>query len=161
MRREWSCRPRARLLEPEPLKRSAENVAQTRQLLKVHVLAGDDLGLKRLDLNRHRRSLPDENLARLAQLVLAAKVIGEGYCNVAIAPRDYASAVDAAKHQRIVCHGGSLGSRTSGDPGAIFRHADPLKHVQFYFLLPLRLPWRSTVQVSARAIDFKCLILRG
>lgn len=64
------------LFESEPLKRSSEHVAQTRQLLKVDVFAGDDLCLQALDLDSQRRGLPDENPARLAQLVLATEVIG-------------------------------------------------------------------------------------
>ena len=104
MRRKGSCRPRARLLEPESLKRAAQYVAQARQLLKVDVLARNDLGLQALDLDGQRRRLPNKDLARLAQVVLAAEIIGEGDCDVTIASSDHAAAVDPAKHERVVCN---------------------------------------------------------
>ena len=118
-----ACRLGPRLLKAKPLKRPAEHVAQPRQLLKVDVLAGNDLGLQALDLDGQRRRLPDEDLARLAQLVLAAEIIGKGDCDVAIAARYHASAVDAAKHQWIVRHGGADRERTRCDRRATTRAA--------------------------------------
>jgi hypothetical protein len=96
MRREGICGPGTRLPETEPLQRAAQHVAQSGQLLKADLLTGNYLGLQGLDLNRQRCGLPDENLAWLA--VLAAEIIRESDCDVAIAPSDYAAAIDATKH---------------------------------------------------------------
>jgi hypothetical protein len=90
------------LPDAKALKRSAEHIAQTRQLLDVDVVARDDLGLQGLDLDSHGRRLPDKDLAGLAQPVLPAKVISERDGYVTIAARDHAAAVDATKEERIV-----------------------------------------------------------
>jgi hypothetical protein len=52
--------------------------------------------LKAFNLHRQRGRLPDENLCRLAKLVLAAAVVGEADAKIAIAPCDKAPAVDAS-----------------------------------------------------------------
>ena len=90
------------LPDAKALQRSAEHIAQTRQLLDVDVVARDDLGLQAFDLDGQRSSLPDKDLARLAQPVLPAEVISERDSHVTIAARDHAAAVDATKEERIV-----------------------------------------------------------
>ena len=79
------------------MQHAAQGIREPRKLLDVDILAGDDLGLQALDLDSQGRSLPDENLARLAKLVLPAEVISESDGDIPVAPRDYAAPVDAAQ----------------------------------------------------------------
>ena len=88
---------RRRPLEAEALKRPAEDIRQPHKLLGVDVLAGDDLRLKRLDLDRERRSMAHKDFRRLAELILAAQIVGESDSDVAIATCDQAAPVDAAQ----------------------------------------------------------------
>jgi hypothetical protein len=97
VRRKRACRLRAQPPEPKALKGAAKHVGQPCHLLQVDVFARNDLGLQTLNLDGQRRGLPDENLAGLAESVLAAEVIRKGDRNVTIATSDNAAAVDAAK----------------------------------------------------------------
>jgi hypothetical protein len=54
-----------------------QGIREPGELLDVDVVPCDNLRLKSLDLNRESRRLPNEDLARLAQLVLAAEVVGK------------------------------------------------------------------------------------
>ena len=86
-----------RLFQAETRKDARRRIGEPSKLFAVDDLAAQDLALKLLGLDDHRRGLANERGLSFRQIRCPAKIIGERHAQVAIAARGGRSSVDIRK----------------------------------------------------------------